>query len=176
CGRREPSAARARNGRGTRLRRAGDRRAARTRRDAVRDARSRGRSWRDGRRGRAPAGLQQGRGRALGRRRAGLPTVRPCTRGARVNAISVRGLRKAYGELEAVRGVDFDIEEGEVFGLLGPNGAGKTTTVEILEGYRTHDAGEGAGRGHAAGRPGRDFRARIGGAVPEARLGPTPTV
>ena len=49
-----------------------------------------------------------------------------------MTAISVRGLRKAYGELEAVRGIDFEIEEGEVFGLLGPNGAGKTTTVEIL--------------------------------------------
>ena len=48
-----------------------------------------------------------------------------------MTAISVRGLRKSYGPLEAVRGVDFDIEEGEVFGLLGPNGAGKTTTVEI---------------------------------------------
>ena len=72
-----------------------------------------------------------------------------------VTAISVRGLRKAYGDLEAVRGVDFDIEEGEVFGLLGPNGAGKTTTVEILEGYRTRDAGEvrGARPRPAAPRP-----------------------
>jgi ABC-2 type transport system ATP-binding protein len=59
-----------------------------------------------------------------------------------LSAIAVRGLRKSYGDLEAVRGVDFDIEEGEVFGLLGPNGAGKTTTVEILEGYRKRDAGE----------------------------------
>ncbi|HEY2542991.1 MAG TPA: ATP-binding cassette domain-containing protein, partial [Gaiellaceae bacterium] len=53
--------------------------------------------------------------------------------------MSVSGLRKSYGPLEAVRGVDFEIEEGEVFGLLGPNGAGKTTTVEILEGYRRRD-------------------------------------
>ena len=59
-----------------------------------------------------------------------------------MRAIAVSGLRKAYGNLEAVRGVDFEIEEGEVFGLLGPNGAGKTTTVEILEGYRDRDAGE----------------------------------
>jgi ABC-2 type transport system ATP-binding protein len=59
-----------------------------------------------------------------------------------VSAISVHGLRKAYGGFEAVRGVDFEIEEGEVFGLLGPNGAGKTTTVEILEGYRQRDGGQ----------------------------------
>ena len=51
-------------------------------------------------------------------------------------AIEVHGLRKAYGDFEAVRGIDFEVRRGEVFGLLGPNGAGKTTTVEILEGYR----------------------------------------
>jgi ABC-2 type transport system ATP-binding protein len=56
-------------------------------------------------------------------------------------AIEVDGLRKAYGSLEAVRGVSFTVRRGEVFGLLGPNGAGKTTTVEILEGYRRRDAG-----------------------------------
>jgi ABC-2 type transport system ATP-binding protein len=57
-------------------------------------------------------------------------------------AVSVRGLRKTYGSLEAVRGVDFEIWPGEIFALLGPNGAGKTTTVEILEGYRSRDGGE----------------------------------
>jgi ABC-2 type transport system ATP-binding protein len=57
-------------------------------------------------------------------------------------AIRVRGLRKSYGEHEALRGVDFEVQPGEVFGLLGPNGAGKTTTVEILEGYRARDGGE----------------------------------
>jgi ABC-2 type transport system ATP-binding protein len=57
-------------------------------------------------------------------------------------AIEVHGLRKAYGEHEAVRGIDFAVHRGEVFGLLGPNGAGKTTTVEILEGYRDRTAGE----------------------------------
>ena len=55
--------------------------------------------------------------------------------------VSVRGLMKSYGKIEAVRGVSFDVEEGEVFGLLGPNGAGKTTTVEILEGLRKADSG-----------------------------------
>jgi ABC-2 type transport system ATP-binding protein len=57
-------------------------------------------------------------------------------------AISVRGLRKAYGDTAAVDGLDLDVHRGEVFALLGPNGAGKTTTVEILEGYRKRDAGE----------------------------------
>ena len=57
-------------------------------------------------------------------------------------AVSVRGLRKTYGERTAVDGIDLDIPRGEVFALLGPNGAGKTTTVEILEGYRRRDAGE----------------------------------
>ncbi len=55
--------------------------------------------------------------------------------------IEVRDLAKTYGDLEAVRGVSFEVVEGEVFGLLGPNGAGKTTTVEILEGLRTRDRG-----------------------------------
>ena len=57
-------------------------------------------------------------------------------------AVDVSGLRKSYGDHEAVRGITFRIEEGEVFCLLGPNGAGKTTTIEILEGYRARDAGE----------------------------------
>jgi ABC-2 type transport system ATP-binding protein len=58
------------------------------------------------------------------------------------NAVVVRGLRKSYGDLRAVDGVDFEIARGEIFALLGPNGAGKTTTVEILEGYRHRDEGE----------------------------------
>jgi ABC-2 type transport system ATP-binding protein len=58
-----------------------------------------------------------------------------------MSAITVRDLRKSYGALEAVRGISFEVERGEVFGLLGPNGAGKTTTVEILEGYRKRDGG-----------------------------------
>jgi ABC-2 type transport system ATP-binding protein len=59
-----------------------------------------------------------------------------------VSVVSVQGLRKTYGSFEALRGIDFEIQAGEVFGLLGPNGAGKTTTIEILEGYRTRDGGE----------------------------------
>ena len=57
-------------------------------------------------------------------------------------SVRVRGLRKSYGDVTAVDGVDLDIYQGEVFALLGPNGAGKTTTVEILEGYRQRFGGE----------------------------------
>jgi ABC-2 type transport system ATP-binding protein len=57
-------------------------------------------------------------------------------------AIYVRGLRKSYGSFEAVKGIDFEVRPGEVFGLLGPNGAGKTSTVEILEGLRPRTAGQ----------------------------------
>jgi ABC-type multidrug transport system ATPase subunit len=77
-------------------------------------------------------------------------------------AIRVTGLRKRYGELEAVRGVDFEVAEGECFALLGPNGAGKTTTVEILEGYRDRDAGQVEVLGVDPRRGGRAFRERIG--------------
>jgi ABC-2 type transport system ATP-binding protein len=93
-----------------------------------------------------------------------------------VTAISVRGLRKSYGALEAVRGVDFEIEAGEVFGLLGPNGAGKTTTVEILEGYRKRDAGDVAVLGNDPQRPGPDFRQRIGVVLQQSELFPNLTV
>jgi ABC-2 type transport system ATP-binding protein len=93
-----------------------------------------------------------------------------------VTAISVRGLRKAYGSLEAVRGIDFEIERGEVFGLLGPNGAGKTTTVEILEGYRKRDAGEVTVLGHDPERPGAEFRQQIGVVLQQSELWPNLTV
>jgi ABC-2 type transport system ATP-binding protein len=58
------------------------------------------------------------------------------------NVVEVRGLHKRYKDLEAVRGIDFDIRRGETFALLGPNGAGKSTTIEILEGYRDRTGGE----------------------------------
>jgi ABC-2 type transport system ATP-binding protein len=93
-----------------------------------------------------------------------------------VSAIEVSGLRKAYGNLEAVREVDFAIEEGEVFGLLGPNGAGKTTTVEILEGYRKRDAGEVRVLGHDPAQPGPDFRERIGVVLQQSQMWPNLTV
>jgi len=77
-------------------------------------------------------------------------------------AIEVRGLRKHYGDFEAVRGVDISVARGEVFGLLGPNGAGKTTTVEILEGYRRRSAGEVSVLGEDPAARSRPLRQRIG--------------
>ena len=82
-----------------------------------------------------------------------------------MNAIEVAGLRKSYGPVHAVNGIDLSIASGEIFALLGPNGAGKTTTVEILEGFRSRDGGEVSvlgfdprNEGHAA----REWRNRIG--------------
>jgi ABC-2 type transport system ATP-binding protein len=77
-------------------------------------------------------------------------------------AIEVRDLRKSYGEVEAVRGVSFEVRRGEVFCLLGPNGAGKTTTVEILEGYRSRTGGDARVLGMDPARSERDLRDRVG--------------
>src|SRR5580700_9150256 len=77
-------------------------------------------------------------------------------------AIHVSGLRKSYGDFEAVRGIDFDVAQGEVFGLLGPNGAGKTTTVEILEGLRPRSAGDVQVLGYDPAADTRAIKDRIG--------------
>ncbi len=91
-------------------------------------------------------------------------------------AVDVRGLRKAYGEHEAVRGITFSIAEGEVFCLLGPNGAGKTTTIEILEGYRRRDAGEVTVLGLDPQRRDRELRERIGVVLQHSETWPNLTV
>jgi ABC-2 type transport system ATP-binding protein len=91
-------------------------------------------------------------------------------------AISVRGLRKSYGEHEAVRGIDFEVTAGEVFGFLGPNGAGKTTTIEILEGYRERSDGEVTVLGVDPAVPTRAWRDRVGLVLQECELDPLWTV
>jgi ABC-2 type transport system ATP-binding protein len=93
-----------------------------------------------------------------------------------MNAVEVRGLRKSYNGFEAVRGIDFDLRAGEVFGLLGPNGAGKTTTVEILVGYRRRDAGEVRVLGADPERAERTWRGRIGVVPQSGDLFPNLTV
>jgi ABC-2 type transport system ATP-binding protein len=93
-----------------------------------------------------------------------------------MSAISVRGLRKSYGALEAVRGVDFEVAAGEVFGLLGPNGAGKTTTVEILEGYRARDGGSVEVLGVDPADAGGEWRERIGVVLQSSAMYETLTV
>jgi len=90
--------------------------------------------------------------------------------------ISIRGLRKSYGEVEAVRGVDLDVRRGEVFAFLGPYGAGKTTTVEILEGYRSRDGGELSVLGEDPERAGREWREQIGIVLQSGNLEPYLTV
>jgi len=76
--------------------------------------------------------------------------------------VSVRGLTKSYGDFAALKGVDFELRTGEVFGLLGPNGAGKTTTIEILEGYRERDGGDVRVLGADPAKAGLEWRQRIG--------------
>src|SRR5215211_6191416 len=90
--------------------------------------------------------------------------------------ISVRGLRKSYGALEAVRGIDLDVDPRQIFAFLGPNGAGKTTTVEILEGYRERTSGEVSVLDADPGRADREWRQRIGVVLQESRMHPELTV
>ncbi|HEU4971458.1 MAG TPA: ABC transporter ATP-binding protein [Gaiellaceae bacterium] len=91
-------------------------------------------------------------------------------------AIVVSDLTKSYGDVQAVRGVSFDVAEGEVFGLLGPNGAGKTTTVEILEGYRRRDGGVATVFGLDPGDTPRELRERVGVVLQQSELSPLLTV
>ncbi len=91
-------------------------------------------------------------------------------------AVSVAGLTKAYRGVEAIRGIDFEILVGEVFGLLGPNGAGKTTTVEILEGYRKRDGGDVTVLGEDPERAGTEWRQRIGVVLQSSAVYPTLSV
>jgi ABC-2 type transport system ATP-binding protein len=92
------------------------------------------------------------------------------------STIVVDDLRKRYNGVEALRGVSFEVDRGEVFGLLGPNGAGKTTTVEILEGYRPRDEGTVSVLGFDPARNERAFRERIGVVLQQSELWPSLTV
>jgi ABC-2 type transport system ATP-binding protein len=90
--------------------------------------------------------------------------------------IEVKGLRKSYGDVEAVRGIDVHVDRGEVFALLGPNGAGKTTTVEILEGYRERTEGEVSVLGHDPARQELDLKRKIGIVLQSTGVDPYLTV
>src|SRR4051812_34544636 len=93
-----------------------------------------------------------------------------------VGVIEVEGLRKAYDDVEAVRGIDLHVAEGEVLAMLGPNGAGKTTTVEILEGYRPRDSGRVAVLGMDPWSGGVELRRRIGIVLQSCGFDAYPTV
>jgi ABC-2 type transport system ATP-binding protein len=92
------------------------------------------------------------------------------------SAIEIRGLRKSYGTVEAVRGIDLTVSEGEVFGLLGPNGAGKTTTVEIVEGFRRRDAGSVSVLGFDPASGARKLKQQIGIVLQSTGMDPYLTV
>src|SRR5882757_2762979 len=98
--------------------------------------------------------------------------------GCPVSAVVVTDLRKSYGQVDAVRGVSFTVEDGEIFALLGPNGAGKTTTLEILEGFRQRDSGDVRVLGHDPGNraSGRVLREQIGLVLQDIAVEPYLTV
>src|ERR1700745_444645 len=106
------------------------------------------------------------------RRRTRRPRPEHMDNGA---AVMVRDLRKSYADVAAVRGIDLEINRGEVFALLGPNGAGKTTTVEILEGFRRRDHGTVGVLGEDPARAGRAWRGRRGRRLQLGRHAPART-
>ncbi len=112
-------------------------------------------------------------GTAEGAARVAVPA-----RSAAPAAVVVAGLRKSYGAVQAVRGVSFTVRHGEIFALLGPNGAGKTTTLEIMEGFRTADAGRVEVLGYDPGDRacGRALRMRIGLVLQDIAVEPYLTV
>jgi ABC-2 type transport system ATP-binding protein len=102
--------------------------------------------------------------------------VAPSAPGQDDPVISVHGLRKRYGDKEAVRGIDLEVRRGEIFAFLGPNGAGKTTTVEILEGFRQASRGEVCVLGADPWRAHSSWRERIGIVLQESEAEPGLTV
>ena len=90
--------------------------------------------------------------------------------------VDVHDLRKSYGDLEAVRGISFHVDHGEVFAMLGPNGAGKTTTTEILEGYRPRSAGDVTVLGHDPAKRERSLKERVGIVLQSTGIDPFLTV
>jgi ABC-2 type transport system ATP-binding protein len=115
----------------------------------------------------------------IGDGRAGVPVRAPdghVRDAVGSEAIRVRGLRKSYGRIEAVRGLDLTVQRGETVALLGPNGAGKTTTVEILEGHRSRTGGQVRVLGADPRHPTRAWRARIGLVLQSTRMPPELTV
>ena len=98
------------------------------------------------------------------------------TRTAAEPVISLRGLRKRYGAVDAVAGIDLEVRRGEIFAFLGPNGAGKTTTVEIMEGFRARDGGEVSVLGVDPAGAGAEWRDRVGVVLQESQPEPGLTV
>jgi ABC-2 type transport system ATP-binding protein len=92
------------------------------------------------------------------------------------HVIEVAGLRKSYGDVEAVKGISFDVTRGEVFAMLGPNGAGKTTTTEILEGYRARSGGTVSVLGHDPAKRERALKQRMGIVLQSTGIDPFLTV
>ncbi len=90
--------------------------------------------------------------------------------------VEVHGLRKSYGDVERIHGIDFEVRGGEILGFIGTNGAGKTTTIEIMEGYRPRNAGEVSVLGVDPAHPNRTWRNRIGLVLQECELSPHYTV